>query len=267
MPPRGQTWTTLEALAQSHMNAFREHEPGVIGIGASRISPSASARILVRTPGGNVLWDCIAHARRRDRHADQGPRRPQGDRDLASAFLHDDGGVEPRLRLPDPSARRRQRLGHAAGPGDQFWDGETLQLWDGVTLVRCGGHFPGGTVLHWQGGADGKGIVCSGDILTVADRPQMAVLHAQLSEFHSAVGARGRGHRPRDGAVRVRRASTAIISTASSPRTRKRCWKNPSRGISRRWRGRGGIELSPVRPRESGDPAVSHGPGFPLSRE
>ncbi|OIQ69201.1 hypothetical protein GALL_491980 [mine drainage metagenome] len=40
-------------------------------------------------------------------------------------------------------------------------------MWDGVTLVRCGGHFPGGTVLHWQGGAEGKGIVCSGDILTV----------------------------------------------------------------------------------------------------
>ena len=35
----------------------------------------------------------------------------------------------------------------------KLWDGDTFKLWDGVTLVRCGGHFPGGTVLHWAGGA------------------------------------------------------------------------------------------------------------------
>ena len=41
VPPRGQTFTTLAALAAGHLNGFRQHEPGVIGILAS---PSASAR-------------------------------------------------------------------------------------------------------------------------------------------------------------------------------------------------------------------------------
>jgi hypothetical protein len=36
-----------------------------------------------------------------------------------------------------------------------------------VTLIRCGGHFPGGTVLHWGAGAKGAGVVCSSDIATV----------------------------------------------------------------------------------------------------
>jgi hypothetical protein len=49
----------------------------------------------------------------------------------------------------------------------QHWDGETFKLWDGITLIRCGGHFPGGTVMHWAGGAQGRGIVCAGDILSV----------------------------------------------------------------------------------------------------
>ena len=75
------------------------------------------------------------------------------------------------------------------GPAVRLWEGDTLELWDGVTLVRCGGHFPGGTVMHWAGGAGGRGIVCAGDILDGRHRPQMAVLHAQLSEFHSAVGS------------------------------------------------------------------------------
>jgi hypothetical protein len=41
-------------------------------------------------------------------------------------------------------------------------------LAQGVTLVRLGGHFPGGAVLHWAAGADGRGAVLSGDILQVA---------------------------------------------------------------------------------------------------
>jgi hypothetical protein len=48
-----------------------------------------------------------------------------------------------------------------------LWQNDTFKLWDGVTLVRCGGHFPGGTVVHWAGGAGGRGIVCAGDILTI----------------------------------------------------------------------------------------------------
>src|SRR5665213_2215838 len=58
VPPRGQTWTTLDALAQSHMNSMREYEPGVIGIGSySRmlfiwLCASASSVVQVCPRGG-----------------------------------------------------------------------------------------------------------------------------------------------------------------------------------------------------------------------
>jgi hypothetical protein len=65
------------------------------------------------------------------------------------------------------------------GQAVNHWEGETHKLWDGVTLVRCGGHFPGGTVLHWQGGAGGKGIVCAGDILSVtSDRKWLSFMRS-----------------------------------------------------------------------------------------
>ena len=50
----------------------------------------------------------------------------------------------------------------------RHWDGETLELAPGMTLLRLGGHFPGGMVLHWAEGADGRGAILSGDILQVA---------------------------------------------------------------------------------------------------
>ena len=49
-----------------------------------------------------------------------------------------------------------------------FWDGDQLAIGDGLTLLRLGGHFPGGTVLHWSGGAEGHGVLLSGDIVQVA---------------------------------------------------------------------------------------------------
>ena len=34
VPPSGQSWTTLKSLAAGRFNAYRQHEPTVIGIGS-----------------------------------------------------------------------------------------------------------------------------------------------------------------------------------------------------------------------------------------
>jgi hypothetical protein len=53
-------------------------------------------------------------------------------------------------------------------PAVKTFDGETFELLPGVTLICCGGHFPGGTLLHWADGTDGRGVLCTGDVVTVA---------------------------------------------------------------------------------------------------
>ena len=35
-------------------------------------------------------------------------------------------------------------------PAIRFWQGETHDLGGGLTLIRCGGHYEGGQVLHWR---------------------------------------------------------------------------------------------------------------------
>jgi hypothetical protein len=58
--PRGQTWTTLQALQQTHTNTFHEYEKGIIGIGSTPAFAIGQRALLVRTDNGNILWDCIA---------------------------------------------------------------------------------------------------------------------------------------------------------------------------------------------------------------
>ena len=168
VPARGQTWTTFAALKSGYMNALHEHEPNVIGIGASPNFAIGQRAILVRTPGGNVLWDCIAPL---DDATVAAIKGLGGLKAIAISHPHFyttmiewAQAFDCPIHLHAADRDWIMRKDAAIKP----WDGETLKLWDGVTLVRCGGHFPGGTVLHWSGGADGKGIVCSGDILTVA---------------------------------------------------------------------------------------------------
>jgi glyoxylase-like metal-dependent hydrolase (beta-lactamase superfamily II) len=52
-------------------------------------------------------------------------------------------------------------------PAIVFWEEEQRELAPGLRLLRCGGHFEGGTVLHWTQGAGGRGALLSGDIVQV----------------------------------------------------------------------------------------------------
>jgi len=60
VPLTGQSWITPERLAARHANAFRQLEPGLLGIGTVPAFAIGQRAILVTTPAGNVLWDCIS---------------------------------------------------------------------------------------------------------------------------------------------------------------------------------------------------------------
>jgi hypothetical protein len=179
VPPRGQTWTTLEALSKSHMNGFHEYDTGIIGIGSQPSFAIGQRALLVRTGGGNVLWDCIATL---DAATVDMIKGLGGLKAIAISHPHFYTTMVEWARAFDcPIHLNAADSGWIIRKDSaiKLWNGDTLKLWDSVTLVRCGGHFPGGTVMHWARGAGGRGIVCSGDILTVAtDRKWLSFMRS-----------------------------------------------------------------------------------------
>jgi glyoxylase-like metal-dependent hydrolase (beta-lactamase superfamily II) len=63
-------------------------------------------------------------------------------------------------------------------PAITFWKGDQFELTEGVTLIRCGGHFPGSTVLHWAHGAEGKGVLLTGDTLQLRADNGLSFMHS-----------------------------------------------------------------------------------------
>ena len=59
-----------------------------------------------------------------------------------------------------------------------------------LDAVSCGGHFVGGTVLHWPAGADGEGALLVGDILQVCmDRRHVSFMYSYPNYVPLPAGA------------------------------------------------------------------------------
>lgn len=168
LPGGRQRWTTLDELRRDHRNAFQQLEPGLLGISTTPDFAIGQRALLVRTPAGNVLWDCISLI-------------DAATVDIISAL----GGLKA-IALSHPHYYTTMvDWGHAFGApvfvhaGDRewvprhdpvvtFWDGAAHDVLPGIRLVHCGGHFAGSASLHWAEGADGRGALLTGDTIQVA---------------------------------------------------------------------------------------------------
>jgi glyoxylase-like metal-dependent hydrolase (beta-lactamase superfamily II) len=175
----GQAWTTLEEVQRDHHNRIEEEGPGLWGIGTEPAFAIGQRALLVRTPTANVLWDCITLI---DDDTVARVEQLGGIDAVAISHPHYYGiMVEWSRAFGDAPiyvhAADRQWLGRRDNV--VLWEGETCAIGDGLTLLACGVHFDGGTVLHWAGGEGGAGALLSGDIFQVVmDRRYVSFMYS-----------------------------------------------------------------------------------------
>jgi glyoxylase-like metal-dependent hydrolase (beta-lactamase superfamily II) len=179
IPKSGQEWTTLEKLRDGHRNAFRQYEPNLIGIGTVPEFAIGQRALFLRTPQGNFLWDCITLI---DDATIEMISAMGGLRGIAishphyySAMLEWSAAFDNAPIFLHAADREWVMQGAAAV---EFWEGGRKELAPGLTLIHCGGHFAGGTVLHWGAGAEGRGALFSGDILQVGPDGMVSFMYS-----------------------------------------------------------------------------------------
>lgn len=168
VPPSGQRWTSLADLAAAgHGCEVAEVEPGLVGIGVTPKVGIGQRALVVRTDAGALLWDppgflddaavaAVRDAGGLDAISASHPHFYGVAVEWSRAF----GGVP--ILLPEADADWLMRPDAAV----RWWSG-AREVLPGVTLVQCGGHFDGSAVVHWAGGAGGRGAMLVGDTVLV----------------------------------------------------------------------------------------------------
>ena len=178
--PGGRQWATAGELRdRGHRCELRAVEPGLTGVGVTPGLGVGQRGLLLQTPGGTLLWD---PAPLLDLAALRAVEAIGGVDVIASSHPHMYGAAvewadrfDAEIVLPQADAGW---LARASGRV-QTWQGR-LALFDGaVTLVQCGGHFPGSTVAHWPAGAGGAGALLTGDSIYVCpDESRVTFLYS-----------------------------------------------------------------------------------------
>ncbi len=167
----GQAWTTHDALRREQRCRVEIMEERLTAMTTEPLFAIGQRAHFLGTDEGHVLWDClpvldeavyqmirssggleaiaISHP-----HFYTGMIEWSAAFDDAPIYLHADDRAW--VQRPDPRIR--------------FWQDATIELPGGLTMIRCGGHFPGASVLHWPDGADGRGALLSGDTISIVPR-------------------------------------------------------------------------------------------------
>lgn len=175
IPPGGQRWTLLSDVRGGVTAA--ELEPGLfeltvdpqVGIGQKTYVAATSdgCNILWEPPGfvGPALLDWLAD------HGGVGAIAASHPHLVGAAvsISHEFGRVPVWYNASD------RRWVTRPDPVVAFWT-DRQEIADGITLVQCGGHFPGSAVAHLRDAADGRGALLTGDTI-------MAVPHTQMVSF------------------------------------------------------------------------------------
>jgi hypothetical protein len=177
---QGQTWTTLPQMQQQYRNQIQPVEPHIYQIQTTPRFAIGQKAYLIQMEAGNVLWDCVTLL---DQETIEKINQLGGIAAIAISHPHyfatmvnwsqAFGDVPVYLHTLD------QEWVMQPDSCIRFWESSTQKLLNHLHLIKCGGHFPGANVLYWPEGAEGKGVLFSGDTIQVAmDRQSVSFMYS-----------------------------------------------------------------------------------------
>ncbi|NTJ61941.1 MBL fold metallo-hydrolase [Agrobacterium rhizogenes] len=167
VPQSGQEWTDMADIGRRHAVIWNEEAKGVHSLQIAPHFGIGQRAFLIEGPDGNILWDCLSliDEASKARIAAMGglsaiaishPHFYSSMTEWSAAC----GGVPIHIHADDGDWVQRQSAVL------RLWKGETLPI-GGATMIRCGGHFNGSSVLHCPWLEGGCGALFVGDTMQV----------------------------------------------------------------------------------------------------
>jgi len=179
----GQQWTDTEELKIRHAVKISQISERLYSLKTEPAFALGQRAFLVLSPNGNVLWDCI-------------PTLDGGTID----FINSKGGLKA-IAFSHPHYYSTMNDWAAAfncpiyihqndrefifyhGDKVKLWDGDACQLWDDLSIIHVGGHFPGSSLLK-VGQLPQKGTILTGDSFYLSkSKRHIAVMYSYPNQI------------------------------------------------------------------------------------
>jgi glyoxylase-like metal-dependent hydrolase (beta-lactamase superfamily II) len=178
IPITGQSWTMPENLLRTYSVKLNKLKEKLYEIEINPMFAIGQRALLVLSENGNVLWDCI----------------PLLD-ELTIEFIKSKGGLKAicfshphyysnmndwaeTFNCPIYIHQNDEQHIMVKGEHLRLWQGDAIELWDGIRIICIGGHFAGSSILHVPFLSKEGTIICGDTLFLSPSKKHFSVVYS-----------------------------------------------------------------------------------------
>jgi len=178
IPEEGQTWISHDELLSTRSVRIRELNSRVYELEITPHFAIGQRALLILSPQGNILWDCIALL---DEATIAFIRSKGGLKAIAFSHPHYYSNMNywaETFNCPVYIHQSDEQWIMEKGTHISCWTGAEKLLWEGMRIINIGGHFPGSSILHVPFLSKEGAIFCGDTLYLAPNKKHLAVMYS-----------------------------------------------------------------------------------------
>lgn len=178
VPENGQGWTNLNELQKNFSLITNKLKENLYELKMAPSFAIGQRALLVITPQGNILWDCIALL---NEPTIEFIKSKGGLAAIAFSHPHYYTTMNEWAEIfncPIYIHQKDEQWIFNKGRQVQLWNNTEKELWDEIRLINIGGHFPGSSILHVPLLSDNSTILCGDTFYISPSKKHAAVMYS-----------------------------------------------------------------------------------------
>ncbi|MEO6637649.1 MAG: MBL fold metallo-hydrolase [Ginsengibacter sp.] len=178
VPLSGQSWTKPEVLHTKHSVKLNRLQERLYEMEINPMFAIGQRTLLVMSTKGNVLWDCIPLL---DEMAIEFIKSKGGLKAIAFSHPHFYSNMNKWADVFDcPIYIHKNDREHIMVKGKHIhlWEGDEINLWNGMKIICIGGHFAGSSILHVPFLSKEGTIICGDTLFLSPSKKHFSVVYS-----------------------------------------------------------------------------------------
>lgn len=175
VPEKGQSWTNLQELSDDYGVIIKKLNDNLYELKMAPSFAIGQRALLVITPEGNILWDCIALI---NEPTIEFIKSKGSLKAIAFSHPHYYTTMNEWAEIFDCPIyihQKDEQWIFNNGEHISLWSEVEKELWYGIKLINIGGHFPGSSILHVPF-LSNKGTILCGDTFYISPSKKHAAV-------------------------------------------------------------------------------------------